>query len=282
MVRRSWRLAITGAALAACTIDVTEDAVFAPNEAARRSVGGSMTLDGEDRLPPGVALTHRRIDAPFGTVATTLADAPAQDRLIVACGGNAADRRRSGVRYLSERLPYGDVLIFDYPGYGDSEGAATAADMRAAVEALAASLRARGRRDAIAWGHSLGGFVCAELVAAAPALFGGVVLETTAPSTRAFAEAYVPWYARPVVRLDVQEELAAFDSVAALSGFDGRVLVLGAGEDRQVPVRLARDLADGLEAVGVDVTYAEFPEAGHETVASAPGFAGTMRGWLPE
>ena len=276
----AWALAI--ALCGACTVQVTEDAVFAPNEAARRAVGAPMTLDGEDTLPATVSLTHGRVPAPFGTVATTLADAAGQDRLIVACGGNAADRRRSGARYLSKRLPYGDVLLFDYPGYGDSEGTATAADMSAAVDALAASLRAQGTTDAVAWGHSLGGFVCAQLVAAAPDVFGAAVLETTAPSTQAFADAYVPWFAKPVVRLDIQEELAGFDSVEALSGFGGRVLVLGAGQDQQVPVRLARDLAAGLEAAGVAVTYREFAEAGHENIADMPGFAPLMRDWLGE
>ena len=51
----------------------------------------------------------------------------ADEPLIVHCGGNATDRFGMGGYYSDKVLPWGEALIFDYPGYGDSTGSPSVA-----------------------------------------------------------------------------------------------------------------------------------------------------------
>ena len=268
---------------AACTVEVDERRVFHPQAETRRLSGGALTLPGEAALAQQVVIEHRRLDAPFGPLAVTEArwrTRVGPRRLIVSCGGNATDRLNSGIHYLTRRLPYGDVQIFDYPGYGDSAGTPSVADVQAAVKVLAADLRAQGVTGAVAWGHSLGGFVCAALVREAPEVFGAAVIEASAPNAQAVGRALVPGWLRPFVRVRASEAVATYDVPALLEGFRGPVLVIGAGADRVLPVALSRDLAAALKTRGAAVTYVELPGAGHQDPGAHPDHAPAVRAFL--
>ena len=219
---------------------------------------------------------HGLTETTSGSIAWSLFTVPeaagAARPLIVHCAGNAGDRYNSASAYSNKALPYGDVLTFDYPGYADSAGTPSAASMEAASAAVVALAQdmAQGR-DIVFWGHSLGGFVCARLAADTPGT-DGLILETTARNADQVADAWTPWYARALVRIDVAPSLAGYDSAADAARFGGPVLVLGASEDDTLPVRLARTLAADLTALGAPVTYVEFDGAGHINVPSHPDF----------
>jgi pimeloyl-ACP methyl ester carboxylesterase len=200
--------------------------------------------------------------------------------LIVHCAGNAGDRYNSGLGYASKALPWGDVLVFDYPGYGDSTGNPSTSALEAASSALIADLSARSEgRDLILWGHSLGGFICARLAEQADGV-DGLILETSARSVTEVAAAWKPWWTGPFLRIDVAESLAGYDTASSAKAFGGPVLVLGARKDDTLPVRLARSLADGAKVLGANVRYVEFVQAGHRTVPDAPDFAAQIDGFL--
>jgi pimeloyl-ACP methyl ester carboxylesterase len=192
--------------------------------------------------------------------------------LVVHCAGNASDRYNSGINYAVKALPWADVLVFDYPGYGDTPGPASAATFEAAASALrtyVSSLAAD--RKLVFWGQSLGGFVCARLASDMPQT-DGLILETTAPSAAAVAKAWTPNYARLFVRASVAPSLARYDVIAAAAQIDGPVLVLGAAKDNVLPVSLAREIADGLRSRNASLTYKEFPDAKHMNVPDQAGF----------
>lgn len=200
--------------------------------------------------------------------------------LVVVCGGNAADRYNSGPAYARRVLADADVLLFDYPGYGDSAGAPSAEALtRAARQVAALAAQLRGERPLIYWGQSLGGFVCSTMAGASPDA-DGVVLETTARSAAEVAAAWTPWYAAPFVSVEVADSLAAYDVAGALRGFRGPILVLGARRDDTLPVELSRSLHAALQAQGARATYVELRVAGHNDAPSDPAFAPAVQGFF--
>ena len=203
-------------------------------------------------------------------------DTPQVRPLVVHCAGNAGDRYNSGGDYADKALPFADVLVFDYPGYGDTPGPASAATFEAASRVLSDFVVSQTQnRKLVLWGHSLGGFVCSRLAQTIPSA-DGLILETTAPNAAAVAKAWTPIYARPFIRAQVAPSLAGYDVVGSAAQLKGPVLVLGATKDEVLPVTLARQIADSLKSRNANVTYYEFAQAKHMNVPAQAEFNGVI------
>ena len=268
------RLSATAAAiglstiLAGClTVNVPEGQFFYPDtrvEAEKLILAPGPAIPGAETLSlpfAGGAVAATR-------VRTGRADAP----LILYCGGNLFRRGVSGAQVATELAPFGDVLMFDYPGSGDTPGQASFATYRDAGEVIAATARAQadaeGRR-LIAWGHSLGGPICAE--AARVIRADALVLEATTPTARAAVDSMVGLW-RPIVRVQLAEALTTVDVPATLDGYSGKVVVLEASRDTTLPPVLSRKLAHDLRARGVNVERLVFARADHGDIPSQPDF----------
>jgi pimeloyl-ACP methyl ester carboxylesterase len=131
----------------------------------------------------------------------------------------------------------------------------------------------------VLWGHSLGGFVCADLARRVPEA-RAIVLETTALNVSEIAAAWTPPWASAFVRPAIAPHLLAFDNAAALKEFTGPILVLTAARDSVLPARLSRSLAARLAGGGLAVTEVTFANAGHLDVSRQPQFAPTMQAFL--
>ena len=264
--------------LAACSIRIDDRSVFRPQP----NFAPAATVEELSRWPladlraivPDAEARHGFVSAGDTRVAYTLVSKPGERRpLIVYCGGNSGDRFNSGVFYALKTLPYGDVLLFDYPGYGDSPGTPSAAALAARAPDLSAlATELSHGRPLVFWGHSLGGFICSRL-ARETAETDGVVLEATARNALEIGRAWRPWFATPFVRLSVEDSLASFDVADTLDGFSGPILLLGARRDRTLRVRLSRSLHEELRTRGARVTYVEFPRAEHLDITRQPEFA---------
>lgn len=224
-------------------------------------------------------LTHDVLN--YGTeqlAITHVERAGAARPLVVHCGGNASDRYESGTLYAQKMISFADVLIFDYPGYGDSTGKADANSLRAANEALADYINAdlATRRPLILWGHSLGGFVCADLAGRLNTV-DGIILETTATNAEDVTKAVIPWYLKLFIRARVSKSLSDYDMVDTLGTATEPILILGAAKDKTLPVELSRKLSERLIAAARDVTYVEFPDANHLSVPTQPNFLRTVK-----
>ena len=242
-------------------LHIDEGVVFQPRPHIPRE---ALTLRGEDQFD---AVRHERVELGGQTLAISTFG-PDAGPLLVNCFGNAADRRSSGEQYAGKLAPHGQALLWDYPGYGDSAGKPSVGAIEAAAPELVALIEARaGDRPLIYWGHSLGGFVCSTLAAQSEQA-DALVLETTAASIRSVAKAWTP--EGVPLRVSFDQSLLRFDTPAVLDGFTAPVLVIGAGRDRVLPVELARELAETLEADGLDVRYLELPEANHFAAGFAP------------
>ncbi len=203
--------------MAGCNLPLDEGAVFLPPRVeARPGNGDGQAIRNEAALD--AAIRHDRVSAGALSIAVTHIHRPAQDPdapLILLCMGNATDRIHGGAAYAANLLDHGDVLLFDYPGYGDSSGTPTADNLMAIRSALMRHSESVAHGRAILlWGHSLGAFVCSQIVEASDRI-SGIVLETSAVDAEEVAAAIRPWYL-PFIRIQIADSLVGFNTPDAL------------------------------------------------------------------
>jgi len=157
------------------------------------------------------------------------------DRVLLFFHGNAGNisHRRDSIE-IFHRLGL-NVFIFDYRGYGKSEGRPGEQGLyRDAAAAWAYLTGSRGfdPENIIIFGRSLGGAVAAKLAAEVPA--GGLILESTLSSAGEFARAVFRILSRLVViRYD-------FNTVTHIRNVHYPVLVLHSPDDEIMPFHLGR------------------------------------------
>jgi pimeloyl-ACP methyl ester carboxylesterase len=297
MIRALRYSACTAALLAAgCAYTVNDTWFFKPLPIVKKAASvAELKLDHEERLtirlpdgklPAGymptlvgrlpARVTHEFVDLGGEKIAVTRiksTNGADDEPLIAACMGEAGIRYASGDYYAEKLLPWGEVLLFDYPGYGDSTGKPTIDAMLALQKDLPAYLDGLARnRPLVIWGHSLGGPICAA-IAGFSKQADAVVLETSAANFADIMQAKKPWFTPPFLKLELEEKLKTYDVANALAKFTGPIMVIGAGKDEILPVQLSRIVADQLKAEGRDVAYLEVPFAAHMNAAMNSQFA---------
>lgn len=166
-----------------------------------------------------------RLDAWFVPV-------PQARGVVLFLNGNAGNRsHRLDSIAMFHRLGY-EVLIFDYRGYGRSSGKPTEPGLYRDAEAAWRYLvgpRGADPRRIVVFGESLGGALAADL--AARETPGALVLASAFTSAPDLAADLFPWLpARWLTRL-------RYDTLAAVAGFPGPVLVAHSPDDEIVPFR---------------------------------------------
>lgn len=261
------------------TFNVGDDMVFLPQ--AQKPDRPAFQQEA-NLIKRGYKLDHQSINSSVGKIAITRISKPenAGKPLIVICMGTSADRQHSGNYYLYKTRGHGDVLMFDYPGYNESEGQASAADIDAAIKALAGHMQTQNTgRKTVAWGHSLGGFGCSKL-AERSGVISGLIIEASAQNIDDVIKARTPGILKLILKPRGNKVMRSYDNAHALRGFTGPVLVLGAGQDKILDVKLSRKLAAALKAQGNDVQYEEFEDAGHETLHRADNYASVLEDYF--
>ncbi len=230
----------------------------------------------------GVVRTQGVLQTPSGAVSYRLARrAEADVPLVIYCGGSTFATPQHGDYVLWLIARFGDGVVWDYPGFGGSDGEPDIASLEAASAHMASQI-ARFQRSpdqpVLIWGHSFGGFVCSDLVRRAKGV-SAMVFETSAGSATNAIRAGAPWFAKPFV--DADPEVRSFSSARA-GEVDVPFLVLAAGQDRVLPPRLSDNLRDELERQGRDVTYHVFDDADHVTIPFAADFDAVMSAFLTQ
>jgi hypothetical protein len=176
--------------------------------------------------------------------------------IILYVHGNAGNvTHRAGLATsLRERLK-ASVLVFDYRGYGRSEGVPTmegiVRDARAARDYLAMREEVSPAKIVL-MGRSLGGAVAVQLAGEDGAR--GLVLESTFSSLRKIAVSHYP---EILVNLLVADRL---DSASAIRNYHGPLLQSHGDADHTIPFALGRELFD---AANEPKTFIRIPRGEH-------------------
>ncbi len=182
--------------------------------------------------------------------------AAGQRHVVLYCHGNAGNvtGHRAMMRFYAERL-HASILVFDYRGYGKSEGTpgeeGVLADARAA-RAWVAERAGEGEGEVVLVGRSLGGGVACRLASETPCR--ALVLESTFTSVPDAAASHFPL-------LPVSWLLSTrLDSLSCIGRHKGPLLVSHGDADRTIPFALGKRL---YEAAGGPKHFVRIPDGGH-------------------
>ena len=216
-------------------------------------------------LLAAMRVRDEEIVSPDGAVLRGIsAQAPGSDVTVLYFGGNAFHLDRDGAALLPLLASCGaGVAIFDYRGYGRSSGTPTVANMAADAVRAYDHVSARHPGRVIVHGQSLGSFMAAHVVRQRPQA-GGLVLEATSTNVEDWAQANVPWYARPFLRIEIAESLRGVDNVAAVAGYRNASLVLAGERDRITPPALGHQVYAALPGAAKQWFVAD--GAGHNAI----------------
>jgi hypothetical protein len=162
---------------------------------------------------------------------------PGSDRVVLFFHGNAGNISHRGDSVaIFHRLGL-NVFIFDYRGYGQSEGspgeAGLARDAVTAWEYLQ-QMRGYNRDKIIVFGRSLGGTVATRLAARVKP--GALIVESTFSSARDMAGRIFPLVSRLIV-LRYQ-----FDTMRYIEQVKCPVLVVHSSEDEIIPYQMGQKI----------------------------------------
>jgi fermentation-respiration switch protein FrsA (DUF1100 family) len=157
--------------------------------------------------------------------------------------GNAGNvsHRVNNLKYL-HRLLGVHVFIFDYRGYGQSEGSFSDLSEEATYhDGMGAVAYVRGRQDVqqtrlVYFGRSLGAAIAVEAARHEPPV--GLILETTFTSVKDMARVVVPYIPlRSFLRI-------RYDTIGKLPHLRVPILIIHGDQDEVVPLEQARRLLE--------------------------------------
>lgn len=261
-MKRIWLAAAMVVWLSGCAVQVGERNVLRadrPDDPPRKQ-----RLD--DASAPSWKLETLALPAVGAELRGIAASRPGNALTVLYFGGNAFHLDQHGAEVLAAIAPCGvDVTIFDYRGYGRSQGTPTIAALKQDALQIFDEVNARHAGRVVLHGQSLGSFIAAYVAQQRPAA-RGLILESTTTNPRDWANSMLPWYAWPFVRVQVSPELQAVDNVAAASAYAGPALVLQGEQDNVTPPRLARQVYAALPSSARQMVLV--PGAGHNGVLS--------------
>ncbi|MHC4405269.1 MAG: alpha/beta hydrolase [Planctomycetota bacterium] len=190
--------------------------------------------------------------------------------VVLFCHGNAGNiTHRAQMASVLHEVVGVSVLMFDYRGYGRSEGKpnepGVLADARAARQWLA-ERAGIGEEDVVLMGRSLGGAVAVDLAALDGAR--ALVLESTFSSMADLAAHHYPWLP---VRWLLRTRL---DSASKIADYGGPLLQSHGDADTIVPFRFGRRL---FEAAHEPKTFITIPSCGHNDPQTHEYYAALIR-----
>jgi hypothetical protein len=163
---------------------------------------------------------------------------PGAAAVVLFCHGNAGNvtHRADVLRMLHNRVGV-SVLVFDYQGFGRSDGKPSGAGILADARAARAWLAGREKiaeRDVVLMGESIGGAAAVDLAARDGAK--ALILESTFDRLPDVAAYHVPWLP---VRWLMQTRL---DSAALIGNYRGPLFQVHGEADTIVPLEFGRRL----------------------------------------
>lgn len=249
--------------LSGCTtMEIGESSFLRPDRPAMTASAPRLDVQA---LLPGARISEEEIRTDDGAILRgVIAQPPGSAVTVLYFAGNAFHLDRDGTALLPLLASCGaGVAVFDYRGYGRSSGAPTVATMAADAVRVFDAVSARTAGPVIVHGQSLGSFMAAYVVQQRPQA-SGLVLEATSTNVQDWAQANMPWYLRPFLRIEIAESLRSIDNVAAVGHYRGASLVLAGERDRITPPQLGRRVYAAIPAAGKQWQVAA--GAGHNAI----------------
>jgi len=167
----------------------------------------------------------------------------AAEATVLFFGGNGfyLVQSRGYLRALTR--PPANALLWDYRGYGRSDGSPSAEALRHDALAVYDSLVAQpdvSPDRLLVWGHSLGSFMATHV--ATERTVGGVVLENPATNVDDWKGHLFPWYVRLFLGVQIDPALQQDDNLERVRRLDAPLLVVGGSEDPVTDPEMARRL----------------------------------------
>lgn len=147
---------------------------------------------------------------------------------------------RERVESVLDRVPV-DLFMFDYRGYGRSDGEPTVEGLKAdALDAYDYATETLGTDCVIAHGHSLGTFLATWV--ATERDVDGLVLEAPVVSAQRFVRTLVPWYLRLFIGFDIDPAFQGENNAERIAEVDAPTLLIAGSDDPIAPPSHAREL----------------------------------------
>jgi uncharacterized protein len=182
---------------------------------------------------------------------------PHSKRAVLYCHGNGEDVSRAADLLADLRRELdASVFLFDYRGYGQSEGQPSETGCIAdglAAERWLADRTGRKTSDIVVMGRSLGGAIAVAIAEKQGAQ--ALLLDSTFSRMVDIAAIRYPWFP---VRLLMRNR---YDSIARIGQYHGPVYQSHGAADRIVPIDFARQLFAAVPSQ--QKVFREFPGRGH-------------------
>jgi len=218
----------------------------------------SITIGEQDVLYPKPSVTPQTFDLDGVTLTDTsiaVTDSvdvnawhltqPDAQATVLFFGGNGFYLVQSKGYLRALTRPPVNALLWDYRGYGRSDGTPGVNELRDDALAVYDSLVARPEVDPdrlLVWGHSLGSFLATHV--AAEREVAGVVLENPATNVDDWVGHLIPWYVRLFLGVDVDPVLRGESNLERVEDLSVPLLVVAGAEDNVTNPEMARELHD--------------------------------------
>lgn len=169
-----------------------------------------------------------------------------------------------------------NVVSFDYRGYGRSNGVPTVQALADDTLKLFDQANTWFPGEVVVHGQSLGSFMAAFAAGQRPVK--AAILEATAPNASEWADANLPWFARPFVTLNISAPLREVDNSKALANYTGPLLVLTGSADTVTPQRLGKSVFNASKSTQKELVLVD--QAGHENMLDFPEGVAAYCGFL--
>jgi len=216
----------------------------------------SITIDEETVFQPKPSVTPETFD--MENVSLSVRSIPATENIsldawhltqpdaeatVLFFGGNGFYLVQSHGYLRALTQPSVNALLWDYRGYGRSDGSPSAEAIRNDALTVYDSLVARPGvtpEEVLVWGHSLGSFLATYV--ASERDVGGMVLENPATNVEDWSSHLFPWYIRLFLGVEVDPALKKDDNLKRVRALDVPLLVVGGTEDPVTDPEMARRL----------------------------------------
>ncbi len=259
--------------LAGCsTITIDEETVFQPKPSVTPE---TFSVDDVDLSVRNIPVAD---SASVNGWHLTQADA---ETTVLFFGGNGFYLVQSKGYLRALTRPPVNAFLWDYRGYGRSDGAPSAANVRDDALAVYDSLVARpgvSPDELLVWGHSLGSFLATHV--ASERTVGGIVLENPATNVNDWKSYLFPWYVRLFLGVEVDPALQQDDNLERVRSLEVPLLVVGGSEDQVTNPAMARRLH--AEAASENRRLVIVDGGGHNDLYEDPEVRAAYRALIDE